>query len=116
MAAPGGAKIRPGGVLRAAGRLVLLVGLGFGVGLLIGVISEEPELLVGHLRGESESVSLAIAHPESETRDRGVRSADPGSRLEVPEVDSESRTEGKLARRLALEREMGGSGAVTRGQ
>ncbi len=113
MAAPGGAKIRPGGVLRATGRLVLLVGLGFGAGLLVGVISEEPELLVGHLRGESESVSLAIAHPESETRDRGVRSADPGSRLEVPEVDSESRTEGTLARRLALEREMGGSGAVT---
>ena len=46
MAAAGGTKIRPGGVLRAVARLVLLVAFGFGAGVLIGVISEEPELLV----------------------------------------------------------------------
>jgi cell division protein FtsN len=37
----------------------LLIGFGFIAGLLIGVLSEEPELLVGHLRGEGESVVLA---------------------------------------------------------
>ncbi len=57
----GGARgrgLRPGGIVRSAGRLVLLVGLGFGAGLVIGVLSEEPTLLAGHLRGESESVRL----------------------------------------------------------
>jgi cell division septation protein DedD len=37
---------------------MLLVGVGFGAGLLIGVVAKEPELLLGHLRGEGESVSL----------------------------------------------------------
>ena len=113
MAAPGGAKIRPGAVLRAVGRLVLLLGLGFGAGVLIGVISEEPELLVGYLRGESESVSLAIVQPESETDEGGARSADSESRLEGPEVDSQSRTDSAQAQRLALRREPGESGAAT---
>lgn len=59
MGAPRGRSTRPGGVVRALGRLVLLVGVGFGAGLLIGVVAEEPELLLGHLRGEGESVPLA---------------------------------------------------------
>jgi len=46
-------------VARAVGRLVALVALGFGAGFLIGLVSEEPELLIGHLRGQSESVDLA---------------------------------------------------------
>jgi cell division septation protein DedD len=50
--------MRPGGVVRALGRLVLLVALGFGVGLVFGVVLEEPGLLAGHLRGESQSVEL----------------------------------------------------------
>lgn len=58
MAGASGRGMRPGGVVRAVGRLGLLVGLGFVSGLLIGVLSEEPELVVGHLRGESESVVL----------------------------------------------------------
>lgn len=58
MSAPRGRGLRPGGVIRALGRLVLLVGIGFGAGLVIGVISEEPALLAGHLRGQSESVAL----------------------------------------------------------
>ncbi len=111
MSAPGRAKLRPAGVLRAAGRLVLLVGLGFGAGVLIGVIFEEPELLVGHLRGEGESVSLAIVPPESETGEGDAQSADPGRRLE--EVDSESRIQSARARRLGLQRETGESGAAT---
>jgi cell division septation protein DedD len=37
----------------------LLIGFGFVAGLLIGVLSEEPELLAGHLRGEGESVVMA---------------------------------------------------------
>jgi cell division protein FtsN len=50
--------LRPGGVVRALGRLLLLLGFGFGAGLLIGVILEEPELLAGHLRGEGEAIVL----------------------------------------------------------
>lgn len=59
MAASRGRSSRPGGLVRPLARLVLLVGLGFGAGLLIGVVAEEPELLLGHLRGEGESVALA---------------------------------------------------------
>lgn len=58
MAGARGRGLRPGSIVRSVGRLVLLVGLGFGAGLVIGVLSEEPTLLAGHLRGESESVSL----------------------------------------------------------
>ena len=110
MSAPGRAKLRPAGVLRAAGRLVLLVALGFGAGVLIGVIFEEPELLVGHLRGEGESVSLAIVQPESETDEGDAQSADPGRPLE--EVDSQLRIQSAQARRLGLQRETGESGAA----
>ena len=110
MSAPGRAKLRPAGVLRAAGRLVLLVALGFGAGVLIGVIFEEPELLVGHLRGEGESVSLAIVQPESETDEGDAQSADPGRPLE--EVDSQLRIQSAQARRLGLQRETGESRAA----
>lgn len=66
MAAPRGGGLRPGGVVRAIGRLVLLVALGFGAGLLIGIFAEEPDLLLGHLRGESVSVTLASEAQEAE--------------------------------------------------
>ena len=73
-----GRGLRPGGVVRALGRLFLLIGLGFGAGLLIGVLTEEPELIAGHLRGEGEEIVLdavvqepapareILAEPESE--------------------------------------------------
>jgi len=51
-------------------RLLVLVAIGFSVGLLFGVVAEEPELLAGHLRGESQSVALDV------TPDRSERSAD----------------------------------------
>lgn len=54
-------RLRPGGVVRALGRLVLLIGFGFSTGLLIGILLEEPELLAGHLRGESETILLPSA-------------------------------------------------------
>ncbi len=43
--------------MRALGRLFVLVALGFGVGLLFGVVAEEPERLAGHVRGESRIVA-----------------------------------------------------------
>jgi cell division septation protein DedD len=43
------------------GRLVALVGVGFALGLTFGLVTEEPELLARHLRGESESVDLEVA-------------------------------------------------------
>jgi len=68
MATPRGRGLRPGGVVRALGRLILLVGVGFGAGLMIGVLSEEPELLANHLRGESESVALLPQGPPGSDR------------------------------------------------
>lgn len=56
-----GLRLRPGGVVRALGRLVALVGVGFALGLTFGLVTEEPELLARHLRGESESVDLEAA-------------------------------------------------------
>ena len=56
-----GLRLRPGGVVRALGRLVALVGVGFALGLTFGLVTEEPELLARHLRGESESVDLEVA-------------------------------------------------------
>jgi cell division septation protein DedD len=37
---------------------VLLIGFGFGMGLVVGLVSEEPALVYGHLRGEGQSVPL----------------------------------------------------------
>jgi cell division protein FtsN len=75
MAAPRRRGLRPGGVVRAIGRLTLLVGLGFGAGLVIGVVSEEPKLLAGHLRGEGQSVELVAHGSESNAEDSQVASA-----------------------------------------
>ena len=61
MASLRGRALRPGGLVRALGRLVLLVALGFGVGLVFGLVTEEPELVARHLRGESEAVALRDA-------------------------------------------------------
>ena len=69
MAAPRGRGLRPGGVVRALGRLVLLVAVGFGVGLVFGLVTEEPELLARHLRGETESVALEEPGSDSSLRD-----------------------------------------------
>lgn len=40
------------------GRLLLFIVAGFAIGLLIGVVSEEPELLAGHVRGDTATVEL----------------------------------------------------------
>jgi cell division septation protein DedD len=60
-----------------------LVGLGFGAGLVIGVVSEEPELLAGHLRGEGEAVELTLPMAEE------ASAADPSVAVEpVPVVET----------------------------
>ena len=43
------------------GRLLAFISVGFAIGLALGVVSEEPELLVGHLRGDTETVELDAA-------------------------------------------------------
>ena len=73
MAAPLGRGLRPGGIVRAVVRLVLLVAVGFGVGLVFGLVTEEPELLAGHLRGESEPVPLARGADEGAAPPAGER-------------------------------------------
>ena len=81
MVASRGRGLRPGGVVRALGRLILLVGLGFSVGLLIGVLAEEPELLVRHLRGEGES--LVLLATEEDRSPAGQRVSDRKARIET---------------------------------
>lgn len=44
--------------MRALVRLIVFVAVGFGVGLVFGLVTEEPELLARHVGGESRSVSL----------------------------------------------------------
>ena len=83
MAAPRGRGLRPGGVVRALLRLLVLVALGFGLGLLFGVVTEEPELLAGHLAGESESVSL---------EDMGAGRVGGARALEVESAESPGKT------------------------
>ncbi len=46
----------PGWIASLLGAAVLIAG-GFGLGLVAGVVSEEPELVVGHLVGRSEEVA-----------------------------------------------------------
>ena len=70
-----GRGLRPGGVVRALGRLSLMVVFGFGAGLMIGVLFEEPELLAGHLRGESQAVELPSVEPVLATAEREVTDA-----------------------------------------
>jgi cell division septation protein DedD len=65
VAAPRKRGPRLGGVLRAIGRLVLLIGFGFGVGLVVGLVWEEPALVYGHLRGEGETVPLVDSMSDS---------------------------------------------------
>ena len=70
MASSRGRGLRPGGVVRALGRLILLIGFGFAAGLLIGVLSEEPELLAGHLRGEGETIVLTATEEDESSAER----------------------------------------------
>ena len=86
MAGPRGRGLRPGGVLRAVGRLILLVAIGFGVGILFGVVAEEPELLAAHLRGDGESVEL---EPNADRVDAGAAPrVSTGLRLAAPSVSA----------------------------
>jgi cell division septation protein DedD len=87
MAAATGRGLRPGGVARALGRLTLLVGFGFVSGLVIGVLSEEPELLAGHLRGESESIVLTSTIEEN-----------PSIEEMAPVAEAPAEADGELAR------------------
>ena len=82
-----GRGVGPGTLIRAIGRLLLLVGFGFGTGLVIGVAMEEPRLLLGHLRGEGESVRLVDAP--------FVESNADSSRVAAAEADAGSGSEGK---------------------
>jgi len=84
MAGPRGRGLRPGGVLLAVGRLILLVATGFGVGLVFGVVTEEPELLAAHLRGDGESVELGA---NADRPDAGAApSVSTGFRVAAPSV------------------------------
>lgn len=57
---------RFGTVLRALVRLVLLLTVGFGMGVVIGLALEEPALIYGHLAGAGESIDLEDAMAAAE--------------------------------------------------
>lgn len=76
------------------GRLLAFIAVGFAVGLLIGVATEEPELLAGHLRGETETVELDAALAGRPDDDElaaaaalAARSAESESEISVDELE-----------------------------
>ena len=97
MSASRGRGLRPGGVVRALGRLSLLIGFGFGAGLLIGVLLEEPKLLAGHLRGEGEAVVLMP------TESLEIETAQAPSELDTEQVIVEGNVEGIVERKVIME-------------
>jgi len=66
------------------GRLLAFIVAGFAVGLVIGVATEEPELLAGHLQGDTEMVELDEALAAGE----GAGSGDASSGEPVAEFDA----------------------------
>jgi len=85
--------IRPGGVVRALGRLALLTSFAFAAGLLIGVLAEEPELLARYLRGEGVAVALAPAEAMATAKATAIEGSPP--KAQTPVVD--------VARRAVME-------------
>lgn len=83
--------IRPGGVVRALGRLALLTSFAFAAGLLIGVLAEEPELLARYLRGEG--VAVAPAEAMATAKATAIEGSPP--KAQTPVVD--------VARRAVME-------------
>lgn len=61
------------------GRLLLFIVAGFAIGLLIGVVSEEPELLAGHVRGDTTTVELDGALAARTEAEAAAAVADTGS-------------------------------------
>lgn len=97
--------------------MALLVAAGFGVGLVVGVISQEPTLVIGHLMGHDEEVAWtpdsepSITEPAELEPDLGWRPAvaepplEPGPAAGAPTWE-ESAT--PLAERLVPEEEAAG--------
>jgi len=56
-------EVRESGWFVTALGVLVLVSTGFGLGLVVGIVSQEPELVVGHLAGESQEVQLADSRP-----------------------------------------------------
>lgn len=106
MAPPRGRGLRPGGVLRAVGRLVVLVAMGFGLGLVFGVVMEEPQLLAGHLRGESEAVQVRV-------RSGSERSGDSDTLRVRSEASLLAGSPGEPSRQAAIDSKSGGEGTAT---
>lgn len=76
------------------GRLVAFIAVGFGVGLVFGVATEEPELLAGHVRGESELVTLAdVQAADAAEAAEAVAAAEAARRAE----EAEERAQAALA-------------------
>jgi cell division septation protein DedD len=70
------------------GRLLAFVVVGFAVGLVLGIASEEPELLAGHARGDGETVELdeALAARPDEDVEAAARAARVEAESEAEEL------------------------------
>lgn len=73
---------------------VFLISAGFMLGLIVGVVKEEPELVMGHLGGQSEEVLWSEQEAEFGTPDVAAR----GPQFDLPEelAAYETRAEGDL--------------------
>lgn len=120
MAAPRGRGPRLGRLLRALVRFAFLVILGFGVGLAIGLVTEEPGMLYEHLSGENESVDLAerkrileVPNPPNASPNEAV--APDGSDVgPIAERIASAPSTGTQESRLALKREPGAAADLPR--
>ena len=74
------------GLLTAIGGALLLAVVGFGFGLVVGLISEEPQLVVGHLSGRSTEVAWDQAPPLASPRAAAKAGLEEGGAVAVPAV------------------------------
>lgn len=91
------------------GKLLLFVVVGFAGGLVLGVASEEPELLAGHLRGETTTVELEPVLADgraggegSETRVAAADEAWDDAAGPAADPDLDARSEAALSDERAL--------------
>lgn len=88
--ARGSRKKRPFWLPLIGGGILLSV-VGFGLGVLIGVLFEEPNLLVGHLAGDSEEVVLKPAEEADAPASEAPTEAQPEAAPVAPRAASEER-------------------------
>ncbi len=94
------------GLLTSLLGAVAIISAGFAFGLVLGVVSDEPELLFGHLVGRSEEVPWTRAtEPEERPSDRAVAPSPPPRVAAPPPEPGEAPAESHFAIQVGAFRE-----------